>query len=166
MKKAILTALILCTVFLIAASSCFAQVIYGCVKSSGQLIIVTGPGQCKTNETAIQLASPAPSTGITRAARGTVVGSTPPSITSGTGFSVTRSDVGRYEVTFATAFSGRPDCVLEGTFADELHFCGYDASSSNILVFCVEPTITAPGTAGEFLSTAFHDTSFSFICVE
>jgi len=166
MKKAILTALILCTVFLITASSCFAQVIYGCVKNNGQLIIVTGPNQCKTNETAIQLASPTPSTGITRAVHGTVEGSNPPSITSGTGFSVTRSDVGRYEVTFDTAFAGRPDCVLDSTFADELFFCGYDALSSKIVVFCVEPTITAPDTPGESIEPAFHDTFFSFICVE
>ncbi len=166
MKKAILTALILCTMFLITASSCFAQVIYGCVKSNGQLIIVTGPNQCKTNETAIQLASPTPSTGITRAVHGTVEGSTPPTITSGTGFSVTRSDVGRYEITFNTPFAGRPDCVLTGNFADELHFCGYDASSRGIFVFCVEPTITAPDTPSESIAPAFQDTSFSLICVE
>jgi hypothetical protein len=53
MKRTILIALILCTVLYITASSCLAQVIYGCVKNNGQLTIVSGPGQCKHNETPI-----------------------------------------------------------------------------------------------------------------
>jgi len=52
MKRTILIALILCTVFFITASSSLAQVINGCVKN-GQLYILTGPGQCKQNETPI-----------------------------------------------------------------------------------------------------------------
>jgi hypothetical protein len=53
MKRTILIALILCTVFFITASSSLAQVINGCVKNNGQLSIVSDPGQCKNNETQI-----------------------------------------------------------------------------------------------------------------
>jgi len=53
MKRTILVAMVVCAVFFITASSCFAQVIYGCVKNSGDLIIVSGPGQCKANQTPI-----------------------------------------------------------------------------------------------------------------
>jgi hypothetical protein len=53
MKRTILIVLILCTVFFITASSCLAQVINGCVGKNGQLSVVTGPGQCKPNETPV-----------------------------------------------------------------------------------------------------------------
>ena len=53
MKRKVLIAIVLCTVFFIVASSCLAQVINGCVRKNGQLAIVTGPGQCKQNETPI-----------------------------------------------------------------------------------------------------------------
>jgi hypothetical protein len=53
MKRTAFVALVLCGLFFVATSSCFAQVIYGCVKSNGQLSIATGPGQCKNNETPI-----------------------------------------------------------------------------------------------------------------
>lgn len=52
MKRTILMILILCTVFFITTSSCFAQVIYGCVKN-GVLTIMTGPGQCRQNDTPV-----------------------------------------------------------------------------------------------------------------
>ena len=53
MKRTLWVALILCTVFFIGANSSLAQVINGCVKNNGQLSIVSGPGQCKNNETPI-----------------------------------------------------------------------------------------------------------------
>jgi len=53
MKKTTLIALTLCAVFLVTASSGFAQVINGCVKNNGQLRIVSSAGQCGSNETAI-----------------------------------------------------------------------------------------------------------------
>jgi hypothetical protein len=60
MKRTVLIALILCTVFFITASSSLAQVIYGCVKNNGQLSIASGPGQCKNNETEISWNSTGP----------------------------------------------------------------------------------------------------------
>ena len=67
MKRTILIALILCTVFFITASSSLAQVIYGCVKNNGQLSIASGPGQCKNNETPISwnATGPQPEPGVT-----------------------------------------------------------------------------------------------------
>jgi hypothetical protein len=53
MKRTVLIAMVLCTVFSIVATTCLAQVINGCVKSNGDLSIVSGPGQCKSNETPI-----------------------------------------------------------------------------------------------------------------
>ena len=56
MKKTILVVLVLCIAVFVGASSCLAQVIYGCLKSNGQLTIVSNPGQCKKNETPISIA--------------------------------------------------------------------------------------------------------------
>jgi hypothetical protein len=53
MKRTISLILILGAVFFITASSCFAQVINGCVGKNGQLSIVSDPAQCKGNETPI-----------------------------------------------------------------------------------------------------------------
>jgi hypothetical protein len=53
MKKTILIGLILGAVSFVTASSCFAQVINGCVNKNGQISILTPPDQCKKNETPI-----------------------------------------------------------------------------------------------------------------
>jgi len=56
MKKTILVVLVLCIAVLVGASSCLAQVIQGCLKSNGQLKIVSNPGQCNNDETPISIA--------------------------------------------------------------------------------------------------------------
>ena len=168
MKRTALAVFISCVILFVIVGTSHATdgTIYGCVlKHIGSLRIVSSPSNCTKFENPIELASPAPPTGINKGLHGTVGGGTG-TIISGEGFSFTRLDTGRYEITFDSPFTELPDCVVTTRFAEELYVCGYGVYTNKLLLFCGEATIFYPYTPNEFVYSTFADVQFTFICVQ
>jgi hypothetical protein len=89
------------------ATPCSAvNLIYGCVKSNGNLEIVSGPDQCKSNQTPISW----PAGGLT-AVSGWIRYDGVPVL--GEGFTSTQDpNNGVYYITFDQDFVGDPGCVI------------------------------------------------------
>jgi hypothetical protein len=105
--------------------------------------------------------------GISKGVHGTVVGTNMTS--SGSGFSVGRTTLvpaGSYDITFSSAFSNTPDCVVSaaGHLTTALIQYGYVAcevtavSEQGATVVCRNYTYPAP--------PQLFDTTFTFICVD
>jgi len=169
MKRTLLITLILCTVLFITTSSSIAQVIYGCVKNNGQLSIVSGPGQCKNNETPISWNN---IQGIHAVAYGTVtfIGggnmNLPPNVT------VTHTSLGHYEITFnpnpftpsvggSQGFANMPTCLATSLRNGHHTTCTTDVGYN-----------TMTGAWSAFVSCKldgtddYEDDDFNFICVQ
>ena len=174
------------------ATPCFAgNLIYGCVKNSGDLIIVSGPGQCKANQTPISWNQTGPEgpqgpqgpagapgaqgppgpAGVVNAVHGVVLYNG--TIEDGVGFTVgspggpnTPRGTGIYRVTFDTAFSNYAHCVVTPFQSPATVICGVSGFGSSFFdVDCYEPT-TEAGVGGVILFTNLAtDVSFSFICI-
>jgi hypothetical protein len=157
------------------ATPCFAEnLIYGCVKNSGDLVIVSGPGQCKANQTPISWNQAGPAgvaNGITTAVHGVV--RYDGGIEDGVGFTVgaptgpnTLRGTGLYRVIFDTAFSNYAHCVVTPFQSPATVICGVSGFGSSFFdVDCYEPT-TEQGVGGVILFTNLPtDVSFSFICI-
>jgi hypothetical protein len=168
--------IILLVIVVARVSPCFAEnLIYGCVKNSGDLVIVSGPGQCKANQTPISWNQAGPAgvaNGITTAVHGVV--RYDGEIEDGVGFTVGAPtgpgmphDTGLYRVIFDTAFSNLAHCVVTPFQSPATVICGVSGFGEwGFDVDCYAPT-TEVGVGGVILFTNLAtDVSFSFICVE
>jgi len=155
--KSLLCGCIILLVMVIAmATPCFADnLIYGCVKNSGELLIVSGPGQCKSNQTPISW----PAGGLTA-----VYGWVRPDgvATLGDGFT-SKYENGVYYITFDQEFAGNPDCVIS-LLASPNAFCAIIGIGPSILdVTCASPTMVGDNVLG-YISP--FQASFAFLCVK
>ena len=154
-----------CSVLLVmvvtTATPCFAvNLIYGCVKN-GTLEIVSGPGQCKANQSPISW----PAEGLT-AVHGVVLYNG--TIEDGVGFTVgaptgpgTPRGTGLYRVIFDTEFPNYAHCVVTPFQSPATVICGVSGFGSSFFdVDCYEPT-----TQGGLFTNLPTDVSFSFICI-
>jgi hypothetical protein len=102
--------------------------------------------------------------GVSKLVHGTVSGS---GSWTGTGFSVDRTDIGTYDITFSPAFSSTPDCVVSaaGHLVNDYTQYGYVAcevtaiSEHEVVVECrnYRPLNSTPTPI---------DDIFTFICVK
>lgn len=150
--------IILSVIVVTMATPCFAgNLIYGCVKNSGELLIVSGPGQCKANQTPISW----PAGGLT-AVHGVVLYDG--SVESGEGFTPSHVGTGLYTVVFDQHFSSDPHCVVTPFQSPATVICavyGFGGDPTHLDVDCY-----APGNEPNGLFTNFPtDVSFSFICI-
>jgi hypothetical protein len=136
------------------ATPCFAvNLIYGCVKSGGNLEIVSGPDQCKSNQTPISW----PAQGLTSIygwIRGDGVA------TLGDGFT-SNYDGGVYYITFNEEFAGNPGCVISLLTSPDA-FCAIIGVGPSILdVTCSRPTVVN----GVLSYISPSEVPFAFLCV-
>jgi hypothetical protein len=156
-KSLLCECIVLLVMVVTTATPCFAvNLIYGCVKSGGGLEIVSGPGQCKANQTPISW----PAEGLT-AVHGAVLANGDPD-TDSEGFT-SEYVSGVYYITFETPFTGSPNCVISllGTPPPSA-FCAILGQGPSILdVNCITPTIQ-----NGILVYEYSQVPFSFICIE
>ena len=158
MKRTMLVAMVVCAVFFITVISSFAQVIYGCVKNSGDLQIVSGPGQCKSNQTPISWPA---GVGVVNAVHGVVLEDG--SVESGEGFTPSHIGTGLYTVTFTQAFSSNAHCVITPFQSPATVICAvFGYGTTFVDVNCYAPGVESGG----LFTNIATDVSFSFICVE
>jgi hypothetical protein len=110
--------------------------------------------------------------GISKSVHGTVTGASVPNpgTVTGTGFSVSRTtlnSVGSYDITFSSAFSSTPDCVVSA--AGHLT----NINTQNGYVACEVTAISVNGATVECRNyrplaalPTLIDTTFTFICVD
>jgi len=112
-KSLLCGCIVLLVMVVTTATPCFADnVIYGCVKNSGELLIVSGPGQCKSSQTPISWNRAGVANGITRAIHGFV--DEDGTIIAGDNFTVVK-DFNIYKITFQpNFFLSRPTCTTQG----------------------------------------------------
>lgn len=122
------------------ATPCSAvNLIYGCVKSNGNLEIVSGPDQCKSNQTPISW----PAGGLT-AVSGWIRYDGVPVL--GEGFTSTQDpNNGVYYITFDQDFVGDPGCVISllSSPPPPLLFAQYLASARLYFTSTALPTRSA-----------------------
>jgi hypothetical protein len=136
---------------------CFADnLIYGCVKNSGELLIVSGPGQCKANQTPISW----PAGGGLTAVSGWIRADGVPEL--GDGFT-SKYDSGVYYITFNQDFTGDPGCTISLlSTPTPTAFCSIIGVGPSILdVECVSYGISLGGT----LVNPSNQVGFAFLCV-
>lgn len=140
------------------ATPCSAvNLIYGCVKSNGNLEIVSGPDQCKSNQTPISW----PAGGLT-AVSGWIRYDGVPVL--GEGFTSTQDpNNGVYYITFDQDFVGDPGCVISLLSSPPpTAFCAILGVGPSILyVNCASYAIGLDGT----LHYQSNQVSFAFQCV-
>jgi len=157
--KSLLCGCILLSLMVVAiATPCFAvNLIYGCVKSNGSLEIVSGPNQCKSNQTLISW----PAGGVT-AVSGWV--NEDGSRGLGDGFtSLYDGSSKTYYITFNQDFTGDPGCTISLlSTPTPTAFCSIIGVGPSILdVECVSYEISLSGT----LVFQSNQVGFAFLCV-
>jgi len=158
--KPLLCGCIILLVMVVAvATPCFAvNLIYGCVKSNGDLQIVSGPNQCKSNQTPISW----PAGGGLIAVSGWIRYDGVPVL--GEGFTSTQDpNNGVYYITFGQDFVGDPGCTISLlSTPTPTAFCSIIGVGPSILdVECVSYGI---GTGGTLVFQS-NQVDFAFLCV-
>lgn len=147
----------------VAMADSSTSVIYGCYKKiNGQLRIVSVEGTCKPSELPIswnsagEQGTPGVANGISTAVHGLVALD---GAQAGTGFEVAHTvdalpGNGLYDITFTTAFSSAPDCLITPINSSGPPVCLPDEpTTTSVTVHC-----SSGGAAA--------DAAFEFLCVQ
>jgi hypothetical protein len=149
----------------LASAAASAETVVGCKNPAGILRIVDASTPCRPGETLVELATPTPSSGITRVVHGSI-GSDGSILFDSSGFSVERGAEGNYHVVFDVPFEGTPTCTLTSYSIAECKLNvfgtpGIFKTAEGFRVVCDLPQLS--GTTIVFASA---DASFDFVCVE
>ena len=158
-KSLVCGCIILLVIVVTMATPCFAvNLIYGCVKGNGDLQIVSGPGQCKANQTPISW----PAGEGLAVVSGWIRYDGVPVL--GDGFTSTQDiNNGVYYIRFNQDFTGDPGCTISLlSTPTPTAFCSIIGVGPSILdVQCVSYEIGSGGT----LVNPSNQVGFAFLCV-
>jgi len=158
-KSLVCGCVILFVTLVAMATPCLAlNLIYGCVKSNGDLQIVSGPNQCKPNQTPISWPAGGGLTEVSGWIRYDGVS------VLGDGFTSRYDDPSKtYYITFNQDFTGDPGCTISLLSSPPpTAFCSIIGVGPSILdVECVSYGIGLDGT----LVFQSNQVGFAFLCV-